>query len=157
MRLSLIGSVMFESIAAGIGTQQVGEALSGNMTPTALAMAVWTMVLCSIGWVIFATIASSRMDKIQNKITGGNTKRMAMVSTGAIIACFSSFVASNLVKFNKEGSWYFSKAAVATIIGAIVMFVMMKLTKDKKRLAEWNLTIAILVAAILTAILPIGQ
>ena len=92
MRLSLIGSVMFEGIAAGIGTQQVGVTLGTDpMTPTALAMAVWTMVLCSIGWVVFATFSASRMDKIQHKITGGSTKRMGIISGAAIIACFSSF------------------------------------------------------------------
>ena len=157
MRLSLIGSVMFESIAAGIGTQQVGVALGTDpMTPTALAMAVWTMVLCSIGWVIFATFSASRMEKIQHKITGGSTKRMALISSAAIIACFSSFVANNLIKFTAEGQFYFAKSALSAILGAILMFIMMKVSANNKKLAEWNLFIAMVGAMILTAILPIG-
>ena len=158
MRLSLIGSVMFEGIAAGIGTQQVGVTLGTDpMTPTALAMAVWTMVLCSIGWVVFATFSASRMDKIQHKITGGSTKRMGIISGAAIIACFSSFVASHLVRVSAEtGGFYFSKNAVAAILGALFMFIMMKVSAKNKKLAEWNLTIAMIVAMILTAILPIG-
>ena len=159
MRLSLIGSVMFESLAAGMGTQQVGVTLGTDpMTPTALAMAVWTMVLCSIGWVIFATFSASRMEKVQHKITGGNTKRMALISGAALIGCFASFVASHLVKFNKEvGSFYFAKSAVAAILGALIMFIMMKVSAKNKKLAEWNLFIAMVGAMILTAILPIGQ
>ena len=159
MRLSLIGSVMFESIAAGIGTTQVGVQLGTDpMTPTALAMAVWTMVLCSIGWVLFATISASRMEKIQHKITGGSTKRMGIISGAAIIACFASFVASHLVKFNAEsGSFYFAKSALAAILGACFMFIMMKISEKNKKLAEWNLTIAMLAAMILTAILPFGK
>ncbi|MBR2674678.1 MAG: DUF5058 family protein [Mogibacterium sp.] len=159
MRLSLIGSVMFESIAAGIGTQQVGVTLGTDpMTPTALAMAVWTMVLCSIGWVIFATFSASRMEKIQHKITGGSTKRMAMISGAAIIGCFASFVGSHLVKFNAElGGFYFSKNAVAAILGALIMFVMLKVSAKNKKLAEWNLFIAMISAMILTAVLPIGK
>lgn len=158
MRLSLIGSVMFEGIAAGIGTQQVGVTLGTDlMTPTALAMAVWTMVLCSIGWVIFATFSASRMDKIQHKITGGSTKRMGIISMAAIIACFSSFVGSHLVRFNAElGGFYFSKNAVAAVLGALFMFIMIKVSANNKRLAEWNLTIAMVAAMIVTAILPIG-
>ena len=157
MRLSLIGSVMFEGIAAGIGTQQVGVTLGTDpMTPTALAMAVWTMVLCSIGWVIFATFSASRMEKIQHKITGGSTKRMGIISGAAIIACFSSFVGSHLIRATAETGFYFSKNAVAAILGALCMFIMMKVSAKNKKLAEWNLTIAMIVAMILTAVLPIG-
>ena len=158
MRLSLIGSVMFESMAAGIGTKQVGVTLGTDaMTPTALAMAIWIMVLCSIGWVIFATIASSRMEKIQKKISGGSQARMSMISVAAVVAIFASFVASHLIKFNKDVGFYFSKTAVAAILGAVIMFIMMKISKNNKRLQEWNLTIAMLAAMIITALLPIGQ
>ena len=159
MRLSLIGSVMFESLAAGIGTKQVGVTLGTDpMTPTALAMAVWIMVLCSIGWVIFATIASSRMEKIQKKISGGSQARMSMISVAAVVAIFASFVASHLVKFDKTANaFYFGKSALAAILGAGIMFIMMKVSKNNKRLQEWNLTIAMLAAMIITALLPIGQ
>ena len=58
VRLSLIGSVMFESIAAGLGTAAVGVKLGVDpMTPVALTMAIWTMILRSIGWIIFSTFA----------------------------------------------------------------------------------------------------
>ena len=157
MRLSLIGSVMFEGIAAGIGTQQVGVTLGADpMTPTALAMAVWTMVLCSIGWVIFATFSASRMEKIQHKITGGSTKRMGIISGAAIIACFSSFVGSHLIKANAEVGFYFSKNAIAAILGALFMFIMLRISAKHKKLAEWNLTIAMILAMIVSAIVPFG-
>ena len=82
MRLSLIGSVMFESIAAGFGTSAVGVTLGADtLTPLALTMAVWTMILGSIGWVIFATFSASRMDKVQTKLTGGDSAKLDSVST----------------------------------------------------------------------------
>ena len=159
MRLSLIGSVMFESIAAGIGTRQVGVELgTGTMTPTALAMAVWTMVLCSIGWVIFATVAASRMEKIQRKIAGGDVAKMVNVATAAIVAIFASFTAGNLVRWDpKAASFFFSKPALSAILGAASMAVMMRASKGNKKLAEWNLTVAMLAAMILTALLPFGR
>ena len=65
MRLSMIGSVMFESIAAGLGTSAVGVQLgTDTLTPEALGMAVWTMILCSIGWALFATFSANKMDKM---------------------------------------------------------------------------------------------
>ena len=160
MRLSMIGSVMFESIAAGIGTNVVGVQLGvDELTHEALAMAVWTMVLCSIGWVIFATFSATRMDKIQNKLGGGDTKKLISISTAAIIGVFSAMCAQHLVKvvqFDAEtkaiaGVGY-SKNALACVLGAVIMAIMMNISKKFPAIKEWNLTIAILVAMIIAAI-----
>ena len=103
MRLSLIGSVMFESIAAGFGTASVGVQLGADtLTPLALDMAVWTMILGSIGWIIFATISASRMDKVQHKISGGDPAKLMAISSAAIIGAFSSMSSSHLIKLNKN-------------------------------------------------------
>lgn len=149
MRLSLIGSVMFESIAAGFGTSSVGVQLGADpMTPLALDMAVWTMVLGSIGWIIFATISANRMDKVQHKISGGDPAKLMAISTAAIIGAFSSMSASHLIKLNKY--------SIACVLGAVFMAVLLKLSEKEsmKGLKEWNLTIAILAAMIITALLP---
>ena len=147
MRLSVIGSVMFESIAAGIGTGSVGVQLGvDELTPLALTMAVWTMFIGSIGWVIFSTFAADKMDKIQAKLAGSNPAGLTIISSGAIIGVFAAMVSQKLVALDKN--------ALATVLGAILMFVMMQLTKGEKyaKLREWNLTIAILVAMAITAI-----
>ena len=147
MRLSFIGSVMFESIAAGIGTGSVGVQLGVDaMTPLALTMAVWTMIIGSVGWIIFSTFAADKMDKIQAKLAGSNPAGLAIISTAAIIGVFAAMVSQKLVALDKN--------TLATVLGAVVMFIMMQLTKGEKyaKLREWNLTIAILVAMIITAI-----
>lgn len=147
MRLSFIGSVMFESIAAGIGTGSVGVQLGVDaMTPLALTMAVWTMIIGSVGWIIFSTFAADKMDKIQAKLAGSNPAGLAIISTAAIIGVFAAMVSQKLVALDKN--------TLATALGAVVMFIMMQLTKGEKyaKLREWNLTIAILVAMIITAI-----
>ncbi len=101
--LSLIGSVMFESIARGFGTASVGVQLGADtLTPLALDMAVWTMILGSIGWIIFATISASRMDKVQHKISGGDPAKLMAISSAAIIGAFSSMSSSHLIKLNKK-------------------------------------------------------
>lgn len=148
MRLSVIGSVMFESIAAGIGTGSVGVQLGvDELTPLALTMAVWTMFIGSVGWVIFSTFAADKMDKIQAKLAGSNPAGLAIISTAAIIGVFAAMCSQKLVVLNKN--------ALATVLGGVLMFVMMQLTKNEKyaKLREWNLTIAILVAMIITAVI----
>ena len=118
------------------------------MTPLALDMAVWTMVLGSIGWIIFATISANRMDKVQHKISGGDPAKLMAISTAAIIGAFSSMSASHLIKLNKY--------SIACVLGAVFMAVLLKLSEKEnlRWLKEWNLTIAILSAMIITALLP---
>lgn len=148
MRLSLIGSVMFESIAAGFGTSAVGVQLGADpMTPLALDMAVWTMILGSVGWIVFSTISASRMDKIQHKISGGDPAKLTAISGAAIIGAFSSMSASHLIKLNKN--------SLSCVLGAVFMGVLLTIAekKDIKWLKEWNLTIAILGAMIITAVI----
>ena len=148
MRLSFIGSVMFESIAAGIGTGSVGVQLGvDELTPLALTMAVWTMIIGSVGWIIFSTFAADKMDKIQAKLAGSNPAGLTIISSGAIIGVFAAMVGQKLVALDKN--------ALATVLGAVLMFVMMQITKGEKfaKLREWNLTIAILVAMAITAVI----
>lgn len=148
MRLSLIGSVMFESIAAGIGTASVGVTLGADeLTPLALTMAVWTMILGSIGWIIFATFSASRMDKVEKKVSGGNPAKLMAISTGAIVGAFSAMSAQNLVKLNKS--------SIACVSGGVIMAILLLISEKKqiKWMREWNLTFAILGGMIFTALI----
>lgn len=148
MRLSLIGSVMFESIAAGIGTSSVGVQLGADtLTPEALTMAVWAMILGSIGWVIFATFSADRMEKVQEKVAGGNPAKLMFIATAAIIGAFSAMSAQHIVKMSKN--------SIACVLGAVFMGALMTISEKKniKWLKEWNLTIAILAALLITVLI----
>lgn len=139
MRLSLIGSVMFESMAAGIGTSTVGVTLGSDpMTNVAFGMAVWTMILGSIGWVIFATFSANRMEKVQKKLTRGDTGLLTVISGAAIIGSFSALSASHLVRLNKN--------SIACVAGALIMLVLLPIAEKKnvRWLKDWALTFAIL-------------
>lgn len=156
MRLSMIGSVMFEAIAAGIGTNTVGVTLgTDTLTLEALGMALWTMVLCSIGWVVFSTFSASRMDKIQNKISGGDTKKLIGISTGAVIGVFAAMAAQHLVKFYDftTSSFGLNKAALACILGGVIMAIMMKVSEKVPALKEWNLTVSIILAMLVVVMI----
>ncbi len=69
MRLSVIGSVGFELIAAGIAAAEMGlEGISSEFTVDVFTVAVWTMSLgSSIGLLIFAFIIP-HIDKLKSNI-----------------------------------------------------------------------------------------
>ncbi len=148
MRLSFIGSVMFESLAAGIGTSTVGVQLGVDpMTSEALTMAVWTMILGSVGWIIFSSLSADKMDKVQTKISGGNPAKLALISSAAMVGVFGAMVAQKLVGLDKS--------ALSCVLGAAFMGSLIYLANKKNIgwLKEWNLTISILGAMIITALI----
>ena len=139
MRLSMIGSVMFESIAAGLGTSAVGVQLgTDTLTPEALGMAVWTMILCSIGWALFATFSANKMDKIEKKVSRGKYRN----TDNDCFLCDHRCILSNVRKpfypkpfysmmmkadqITMSGAW---KNALACVLGAVIMFVLTKIAK----------------------------
>ncbi len=164
MRLSMIGSVMFESIAAGLGTAAVGVTLGTDpMTEEALTMAIWTMVLCSIGWVIFSTFSANKMDKIEHKLSKGNAGTLTTIASCAIIGVFAAMCSSHLSKpfysmlqnldeATMSSAWH---NAFACVLGAVIMFVLTTIAskKDLGWLKEWSLTITILAAMVITALI----
>ena len=146
MRLSMIGSVMFESIAAGLGTSAVGVQLGTD----------------TFGWALFATFSANKMDKIEKKVSRGNTGTLTTIASCAIIGVFSAMCASHLSKpfysmmmkadqITMSGAW---KNALACVLGAVIMFVLTKVANKKEIgwLKEWSLTITILGAMIITAL-----
>ena len=164
MRLSMIGSVMFESVAAGLGTSAVGVTLGTDpMTEEGLGMAVWTMILCSVGWVLFATFSANRMEKLEQKLSKGNAGMLTMMATTAIIGVFSAMVASHTAKpfysmVKKADAAAMSAAwhnLIACVLGAVIMYALTKIANKKEIgwLKEWALTITILCAMIITALI----
>lgn len=164
MRLSMIGSVMFESIAAGIGTSSVGVTLGTDpMTLEAYTMAIWTMILCSIGWVMFSTFAANKMDIVQSKLSGNNEKKLTTIASAAIIGVFTAMCATHLAKpiylnIQSAGAETLAPAnknAMAVIIGMIIMAVLNTLAekKDIRWLKEWAITITILGTVVITSLI----
>lgn len=138
LRLSFIGSVMFESIAAGFGMSAVGVTMGSDaVTDVAFANAVWTMVLCSIGWIIFATLSADKMDKVQKKLAGGSMVLLSVISGSAILGVFASFCGTHLVKLDKN--------SIACIAGGVIMLVLMPLAEKKniRWLKEWALAFSL--------------
>ena len=121
------------------------------------------MILCSIGWVLFATFSANKMDKIEARLSKGNASTMTMIASCAIIGVFSAMCASHLIKPVYQlalaadpavvaGSW---RNCLACVLGAVIMYVLNTVAAKKGIgwLKEWALTITIIVAMIITAVI----
>ena len=151
MRLSFIGSVMFEMMAVGFGAEAVGVTIGVDpMTKVAFANAVWVMALGSIGWIIVATLSANSMGKFQNKISKGDPGLMKVISTAALLGSFGSLVVPHLMRLNKN--------TVAAVAGALIMLVLSPMADKKniKWLKEWALFFSLFGGMIIAAVIPIG-
>ncbi|WP_353094789.1 DUF5058 family protein [Tissierella praeacuta] len=148
MRLSFIGSVMFEMMAAGFGTEAVGVKMGIDpMTNIAFTNAVWTMILGSIGWIIFSTLTADKMEKVQTKFSKGDKGMLGIISIAAMLGSFGSLASGHLVAMNKN--------TVAAIVGGIIMLILSPISEKKniKWLKEWALTIALFGGMIVAALI----
>ena len=142
MRLSFIGSVNYEAMAAGFGAQAMGATLE-NLTPVAFACGVWTMICGSLGWLIFTLLFTDKMDKVNHLMSKGNSKMVPIISAGAMLGAFANLASGNF--FNEKNQFAFGGApAIATIVGCILMMILTKLAKEKNIgwLREWAFAIS---------------
>ena len=149
MRLSFIGSAMFEMMAASFGTQAVGVTMGSDpMTDVAFANAVWTMTLGSIGWIVFATLSADKMEKVQQKFSGSDTALMGVIATAAVLAAFGANSATHLIALNKN--------TVSCVAGGVIMLILSPLadSKDIKWLKEWALFFALMGGMLVAVVWP---
>lgn len=139
MRLSVIGSVPFELMAAETGAQAAGASLGSGYTTTAFAASVWTCTLGAMGWMIICALFTDKFEKLRTKAVRGNTALLPVLSVGAMIGAFAYFGAPYL-----GGNGL--PSTVSYLVGAAVMLLLhfISLKVKKRWLSEWSLGIAML-------------
>ena len=146
-RLSYIGAVAYELMAAGFGAQAMGVTLGGaDMNALAFACGVWVMTLGSIGWVLFTALATPHMDKFRNVLAGGRKELVPVVAVGAMCGAFSYLTIDRVVRFNSQ--------TVAAVAGFIVMgaFTKYNMKANKKWIREWSFCISMFVGMIISVL-----
>lgn len=147
-RLSYIGSVAYELMAAGFGADAIGVTLGGaDMNAVAFANGVWTMTLGSIGWVAFTALATPKMDKFRYVLAGGKKAMLPIVSAGAMCGAFAYLSLDRVFRFDNQ--------TVAAFVGFGVMAVFMLYNKklQKQWVKEWAFTISMFVGMIVSVMI----
>lgn len=146
MRLSYIGNVMFESMAFNFGVTASGST-AGDIAPQAFINGVWVMIAGSLGWIICSILFTDKMDKVQNKLSGGNPVIMSIIATGAMVGGMASLSAQYVIQVNRN--------TLACILGAVIMIVLNLINAKKNYgwIREWALTIALLGGMLIATII----
>ena len=148
MRLSMIGAAATELTAASTGAAAYGVELGGaGYDVYAMANAWAVMGVNGCGWLLAVILLTPNMDKIRQKISGGNDVVLGLITASASIGLFAYMASQYYIKITTD----FASAAAA-IAGTIAMVLCVKFSSKANWLKEYALGIAIIVGIIVGAL-----
>ena len=148
MRLSYIGNVAYELLAAQFAAESYGLGLMDKvLPPEVFCVTLWCMGIGCIGWILFTAFATDKMGRFTQKLSGKSSKVFGAVSMGAMLGAYGYLDAGYIIGMDIS--------TVATIVGAVIMFCIMKLYKRTKKtwLNEWSLTFSMVGGVIVSYLL----
>lgn len=139
MRLSVIGSVTYELIAAGAAANEMGlEGISGQFTGTVFTTVVWVMSLGVIFNLLVIGIFTPSIKKLKDRVAGGDEGWMRVMTAAAFFGAVGYMVAQPVVKGGSP-----LVALIGGFIGMLILGAIIQLGKQNW-LKEWALAIAII-------------
>ena len=152
MRLSLIGSVSHELMAAEFAETFAKSALGSGATQEIIfTNAVWVMALGAVCWPLFTGLFTHKIEKFRGIIAKDNKKNITLISSAASLGAFAFLVADNIMP---TMDFKFNSKALACILGGIFMAILTIIGKKtgKRWVKEWGLSIAMFLSMIITAL-----
>ena len=143
LRLSIIGAAATELSAATMGATAAGVELGGEgYTLTVLAVSWFAMALNGAGWLVFTGVATPGLEKLRDKMSGGDMGWLAAMSAACSIGIFGYLNANSMVK----GKSLAVGPTIAILTGALSMMAIGRFIVPKHpKLAEYSLGIAMIV------------
>ena len=146
LRLSIIGAAPTELAAATCGAQACG--MDNLADPRfnelwMLAVAWFGMALNGAGWLVFTGLFTPGLEKLRDKLSGGDTSWLAAMSAACSIGIFAYLNANTIITktrgINIGGTW-------AALGGAVSMMIIGRVFVPKcPKLAEYSLGIAMII------------
>ena len=161
LRCSIIGSAPIEMTGAMLGAQAYGVELnSPQYDLNALAASWWTMAVNGIGWLVVAAVLTPHLEKVRAKFGGGDARWLVLIAVAATTGCYGYLSADTIGKALRNykkalaagGSGMVPlQPMVATIAAGIAMAVLIRVSKKRPKLREYNLGLAMLAGMIVAA------
>lgn len=146
LRLSIIGAAPTELTAATLGVQACGlkDLADPNFKDLwVLAVAWFGMALNGAGWLVFTGVATPALEKIRDKMSGGDTGWLAAMSVACSIGIFAYLNANNIITKTRGIN---AGGTLAALGGAISMIIIGRVFVPKcPKLAEYSLGIAMII------------
>lgn len=149
LRLSVIGGATTELTAATVGVKALGGDIAQALSMVQLSNAWWTMTINACGWLVVTWLFASRMEKVRNKIGGGDSRWMEIFSSAATLGIFGAFCSEYAVTGIQTADF---TVLVVMVVSAVAMWILQQLSNRYKWLKEYALGLA-MVAGIASSML----
>lgn len=149
LRLSVIGGATTELTAATVGVKALGGDITQALSMVQLSNAWWTMTINACGWLVVTWLFASRMEKVRNKIGGGDSRWMEIFSSAATLGIFGAFCSEYAITGIQSADF---KVLLVMAVSAIAMWILQTLSNRYKWLKEYSLGLA-MVAGIASSML----
>ena len=148
MRLSMIGAAATELTAAATGAAAYGVEMGGAGYDITVMANTWlTMALNGCGWLLVVLLLTPRMEKVRQRVGGGDDVWLGLITCGASIGLFGYMASQYYIQIVSV-----PPAAWSCIAGTVTMLACVRLAPKAPWLKEYGLGIAI-VAGILVGAL----
>lgn len=139
LRLSIIGAAPTELTAATLGAQACGVELGGTgFTLTVMAVSWFTMTLNGAGWLVSTGVITPALEKVRDKISGGDGKWLVVLSGACSLGIFGYLNVNEISK---------GAGGTAAVLGGIfsMMFLAKFVVPKFPKLREYTLGIAMII------------
>jgi hypothetical protein len=147
LRLSIIGAAPTELTAAKVGSEATGvEFGSARYDMKALAGSWWTMGINGVGWLVVVGLFAHRLEAIREKVGGGDVRWLAVLSGAATLGAFAFLNVNNIFPADpvRKIRRLSGGPLVAALVGAVVMILLLAVSRRLPWLKEYALGIAML-------------
>ena len=148
LRLSIIGAAPTELAAATNGATAAGVTLGGEgYTLEILAVSWFAMALNGAGWLLVTGVATPSLEKLREKLSGGDSHWLGVMSAACSIGIFGYLNINSIITkgFLNGGPAISNGNLIAVVAGAVCMMILGKFVTPKvPRLAEYSLGISML-------------
>lgn len=145
MRLAYIGNVVYELMSVGFAADAFGVTRD-SITPEVFVTSLWCMSIGCVGWILFIVLFTDKMDIVRNKMVGGKSRMIPVISSAAMLGAYGYFNAGYIISMDLNTVAIL--VGFFTMIGIIIIYRKTKI----KFLNEWGLTFAMF-AGMLSTIL----
>lgn len=142
-RLSIIGAAPTELAAANMAAKAQNTSLDAvGYNLLNYANACWVMALNGSAWLFTSGLFTDKLDKISTKLTGGDSRKLGILSVTAMCGAFGYFAVNDFVKGLATEQ---RPVLVAVVTSAASMMLLTKLSAKYPKLGEFTLGIAMVI------------
>ncbi|TPE51889.1 DUF5058 family protein [Amaricoccus solimangrovi] len=145
MRVGVIGSAIFEFVAADQGARAAGAQLgTDSFTLQAFTAAVWVMTLGGMGWLLSTFFMTKTLDRAQEKLSVSNPALIRAMGTATPVAIF--FILGANAAVDKQWLSDITVAMddlAAVAVSALCMVALHFAGRGRPWLREWSVGLSL--------------